>query len=94
MDESAVLKVIEEYLLDSLRIDPQQVRAETRFKEDLGMDSLSALELIVTLEDQVGVNLGLDRLPDVAAVASVGRLAAALSRATAARMDQSQGKDH
>lgn len=37
--------------------DPETIKPATRFKEDLGMDSLSSLELIMDLEDTFGLEI-------------------------------------
>jgi len=66
---------------DVLDVEPEAVTDEAHFIQDLGVDSLIALELAVTLERRYEIKIsedeivGVKRLPDVAALllAKVGR---------------------
>ena len=46
--ESRVRKVIAE----KLDIDPEKVKADSRFVEDLGMDSLTRVEIMMNFEEE------------------------------------------
>ena len=61
-----------EHLADALRIDPDRIGEDTRFREDLEADSLDLVELLVELEDRYGV-----RIPDeqAARIRTVGQAA-------------------
>jgi acyl carrier protein len=69
-------QMIREVLVDKLGIDPDEAVPEADLREDLGLDSLDALELITALESHIGhpIDDG-----DVQAVLTVGD-AAALAR--------------
>jgi acyl carrier protein len=41
------------------------VRPETRFVEDLGLDSLTVMELVAEVEDEFDINLPLNLLPEI-----------------------------
>lgn len=43
-----------------LKIDPKSIRAEDRFREDLGMDSLASLELLSCISDEMDLDFELD----------------------------------
>jgi acyl carrier protein len=58
-----VLQRIREHLATELEVDPDRIKENTRFKEDLEADSLDLVELVVELEDNYGV-----RIPDEEAV--------------------------
>jgi acyl carrier protein len=47
---------------------------DTRFIDDLGVDSLMALEVLVTLESRYGVKLGEDELKQLTCLRSVHEL--------------------
>jgi acyl carrier protein len=49
-----VLRLIRDRLVDILEIDEDRVTREARFAEDLGADSLALIELVETLEEELG----------------------------------------
>jgi acyl carrier protein len=55
MTHAEVLSLIREHLGDELDVDPAQVDAATRFREDLEADSLDLYTLVQELEDTYGV---------------------------------------
>ena len=63
MTREEVFQRIRAHLSEELEVDPDMIRDETRFKEDLHADSLHLVELVVELEDSYGV-----RIPDDEAV--------------------------
>lgn len=84
MDETAVQRVIYEYLSGRFGIAPEKLTSTARFQEDLGLDSIEVTEVLFSVEDQTGIDLGLARLATIDDVTSIGALAAAVSRASAA----------
>jgi acyl carrier protein len=48
---------LKEILVDVLGIKADDVKAESRFVEDLGADSLDLVELIMSFEDKFGVEI-------------------------------------
>ncbi|MFI5005067.1 MAG: acyl carrier protein, partial [Solirubrobacterales bacterium] len=50
-------ELIRDHLSDELDIDPEEIREETRFKEDLEADSLDLYTLVQELEDSYGVRI-------------------------------------
>ncbi len=57
MNREQVYELIRGHLADELDIDPEEIREETRFKEDLGADSLDLYTLVQELEDSYGVRI-------------------------------------
>ncbi len=55
-------------------IDENTLKDEARFIEELGMDSLMALEIMVTLEKQYGVKLNEDELRQLTCMKAVHEL--------------------
>ncbi|MGM9986551.1 MAG: acyl carrier protein [Bacillaceae bacterium] len=47
-----VLERITKVIVDRLGVDESEIKAEARFKEDLGADSLDVVELVMQLEDE------------------------------------------
>ena len=64
-----MLEKMRELIADQLGIDGETVTMETRFKEDLGTDSLDLFEFVMALEDEYSVELPSE---DVQAMATVG----------------------
>ena len=60
---------IQAYLANQLDISPDDITPETTF-ESLGIDSLDTVEMVMDLEEQLGVELELE-----GKVATVGELA-------------------
>ena len=53
-----MLAVLRSNLADSMVIDPASITVEARLIDDLGLDSLDLMDLIFTLERELGVKLG------------------------------------
>lgn len=72
MARGDVLELIRRHLATELRVEPQRIHEDTRFREDLEADSLDLLELTVELEDTYGI-----RIPDeeAAEIHTVGQAA-------------------
>ena len=72
MERSEVLDLIRRHLATELEVDAARIDEGTRFREDLGADSLDLLELTVELEDTYGI-----RIPDeeAAKILTVGQAA-------------------
>ena len=58
------------YLAEQLAIPVEEIRPQTTF-EDLGIDSLDTVEMVMDLEEELGVELELDET-----ITTVGELAA------------------
>lgn len=52
-----VLDSIRGILCNSLDRDPGQINPESRLVEDLGADSLDSVELVMALEDELGIEI-------------------------------------
>ncbi len=57
MTREQVYELIREHLSDELDLDPEEIREDTRFKEDLEADSLDLYTLVQELEDTYGVRI-------------------------------------
>ena len=52
-----VFEKIKEIIIDELGIDESKVTMDARFREDLGADSLDAVEIIMQVEEEFGVEI-------------------------------------
>ncbi|UGS35841.1 acyl carrier protein [Capillimicrobium parvum] len=57
MTREDVFQLIRAHLADELEVDPERIRQDTRFKEDLEADSLDLYTLVQELEDSYGVRI-------------------------------------
>jgi acyl carrier protein len=59
LSRASILEKISAALVRVSAREPKQVSLEesTKLREDLGLDSFAAIELVFELEDQVGVNI-------------------------------------
>jgi acyl carrier protein len=57
MTREEVLTLVREHLADELDLDESEIQEESRFKEDLGADSLDLYTLTQELEDTYGVKI-------------------------------------
>lgn len=57
MDRDDVMKLVRDHLVAELDLDPAEIRAESRFREDFDADSLDLYELVMELEDRYGISV-------------------------------------
>ena len=57
MTRDDVLELIRAHLADELSVDPERVREDSRFRDDLEADSLDLYTLVQELEDSYGVKM-------------------------------------
>ena len=69
--EHEVLKSVREIVNDVAGVPVEDITPETRFVEDLGIDSLSIIEIMVQAQQDFGVEIPDDRLRDLTTVADV-----------------------
>ena len=52
-----MLERVKEIIEEKLGLDGVEIKAETSFKDDLGVDSLDLFELVMALEDEFGTEI-------------------------------------
>ena len=62
---------MKELIAGQLGIDEDMVKPESNFKDDLNADSLDLFELIMSLEDEYGVEIPSEELESLTTVQSV-----------------------
>ena len=68
MERAEVLQVLRDKAVELLEVDADAVQEDRSFVDDLGVDSLSLVELTMALEDELGITLPEDELADVATI--------------------------
>jgi len=66
-----VLEKIQELVAEGLNIDAEKVVPAASFKEDLGADSLDLFELVMSFEDEFGVEIPTEELEKIVTVQDV-----------------------
>jgi acyl carrier protein len=51
------IKILTETLVGEFELDPARITPDARMREDLGLDSLDAVDLVVALEKQLHVQI-------------------------------------
>ncbi|MBP3633585.1 MAG: acyl carrier protein [Oscillospiraceae bacterium] len=70
MEEFDMFEKIANYLANQLDISADEITADTTF-ESLGVDSLDTVEMVMDLEDELGIELELEEK-----IATIGELVA------------------
>ena len=66
-----MLEKLKEFIADQLGIAADESKAESNFKDDLGADSLDLFELVMSLEEEYGVEIPSEDLEKIATVNDV-----------------------
>ena len=57
MDRDKAVEEVRAILVEQLGVDPAEVTEESSFQEDLNADSLDLVELIMSLEEEFGMEI-------------------------------------
>jgi len=74
---------IRSIIADKLGVDAAEVTPSARFVEDLGADSLDQVELLMAIEEDLGVSVPDEEVNKLQTLADVARYVAAQSRQAA-----------
>ncbi len=66
-----MLEKIKEIISEQLNLDATGITEDTKFKEDLGADSLDLYELVMALEDEYTIEIAQEDLESLKTVGSV-----------------------
>ncbi|MDO4960744.1 MAG: acyl carrier protein [Eubacteriales bacterium] len=55
-------------IAEQLSVDPEDITMDTSFADDLGTDSLDLVEVVVALEDELGITVEDDELAEIQTV--------------------------
>lgn len=54
---TAVQPKVKEVIVEQLGVDPERVKLEASFIDDLGADSLDIVELVTAMEEEFGIEI-------------------------------------
>ena len=66
-----MLEKMKEIIADQLSVDADTITEDSKFKEDLGADSLHLFELVMALEDEYSVEIPAEDLEKLTSVGEV-----------------------
>lgn len=66
-----MLEKIRDIIADQLNVNPVEITEDTKFKEDLGADSLDLYELVMAIEDEYSIEIAQEDLEKLKTVGSV-----------------------
>ena len=64
-DVSSIQKEVRSLIADIIEMDPQQIDPNAHLVEDLGMDSMMALEILASLEKKFKIRIPEEELPKI-----------------------------
>ncbi len=71
MDKNQVFEKVKAVILDELDVAEAKVTMDAKLKEDLGADSIDAVQIIMALEDEFDIKLEDDNLEKISTVGDV-----------------------
>ena len=66
-----MLEKMKEIIADQLSVDADTITEDSKFKEDLGADSLDLFELVMAVEDEYSVEIPAEDLEKLTSVGEV-----------------------
>lgn len=66
-----MLEKVSKVLVDAINVDESLIKPEASLKDDLGIDSLAAVELAMELESEFGVRIEDEELEDLKTVQDI-----------------------
>lgn len=67
----SVFDKVKEIIIDELNVDAEQVTPEANLKEDLGADSIDAVQIIMDLEDAFNIEIDTDNAEAISTVKNI-----------------------
>jgi acyl carrier protein len=67
----ALLDDIKEVVVEQLSVNPEEVKEDSKFVEDLGADSLDVVELVMALEEKFDIEIPDDEAEKIQTVQDV-----------------------
>lgn len=62
---------IKKVLVEAINVDEEEIKPEAKLNEDLGIDSLAAVELALELENEFGIRIEDEELANLVTVQDV-----------------------
>ena len=66
-----MLEKLKEIIAEQLSVDEADIELSTSFKDDLGADSLDLMDMVMTFEEEFGVEIDTDAIGGLKTIGSV-----------------------
>ena len=66
-----MLEEMRKMIAEQLNCEESEITADTSFKDDLGADSLDLMDLVMSFEDEFGVEIDTEAISELTTVGSV-----------------------
>ena len=66
-----MLENLKTIIAEQLNVNADEIKAESNFKDDLGADSLDLFELVMSLEEEYGIEIPSEDLEKIVTVGDV-----------------------
>ena len=63
-----MLEKMKPIIAEQLNVNEAEIKPETKFKDDLGADSLASVELVMALEEEFGIEIPSEDLENIVTV--------------------------
>jgi acyl carrier protein len=67
----ALLEDVKEVVVEQLNVNPDEIKEDSKFVEDLGADSLDVVELVMALEEKFDIEIPDDEAEKIQTVQDV-----------------------
>lgn len=74
MTEKEVLEHLHTLLVEHFEVEPELIRPQARLYEDLGIDSIDAVDMVVQLRDLTGIRVPADEFKRVTTLQDVTKM--------------------
>lgn len=66
-----MLEKIKPIIAEQLNVNAEEIKPETKFKDDLGTDSLDLFELVMAVEEEFGIEIPSEDLESIVSVSDI-----------------------
>ena len=66
-----IFEKVKNIIIDQLGIDEEEVKLEANLIDDLGVDSLEIFEIVMSLEDEFGIEIPNEDIEDIKTVKEI-----------------------
>ena len=63
-----VFEKVKEIIVSELNVEADKITLETSIKDDLGADSIDAVQIVMALEDEFGIEIDTENVEEITAV--------------------------
>lgn len=67
----SVFEKVKETIVNNIKVDPDKITLDTDLKKDLHADSIDAVQVIMDLEDEYGIEIDVDKLQEDSTVRGI-----------------------